>query len=504
MKKYTSLFVVFVILTAGVFLRTVNIDKDLSGDELLTIRIAQADSNKIITMLKEMDIYPPLTYLMVHHWSSPGASNAWIRGYFMLFGIGVCLLIYLITKEYLGEEAARLALLLSAFSPLLIFASQYVRSYIDSAFWMLLSVLFMLKILKGRGGLLIWTGYVAAAALSLYTFYFSALLIFAQLIFIVIVTFKNKKMLLKWFFAFSGVGLIFLPCLAMALRQFHNASGAAFDWSAKGLNFGAFRIGLYTRNIFSLIGFDPYFMVFQGGVTKHFSKGVLLSGIFISLCLIIFFLYSCFKFLESRFSANKTLIWVFPFLIFFPLVLSWMAVALFNTLPNAKYLVVFHALFLILLAAFIYSLLEKKRLVGNIVLFFIIVVFSLRIQDAVSPEFDYTRASQFLKTNLTKDDCLICILPCPIRDNYFRIVETGDFFKVNGKRSGYIPVSKSAWEGLRSKIAPHKEIWFYKVYGNAEVFGADAAIDDFLKNEGYAQNVIKRFRNIDIVKYKRP
>ena len=76
-------------------------------------------------------------------------SGFWVRGYFVLFGIGVCWLVYLIAKEYLDERLGRISLLLSVFSPLMIFTSQYARSYIDSAFWMLLSVLFMLKIIKG-------------------------------------------------------------------------------------------------------------------------------------------------------------------------------------------------------------------------------------------------------------------------------------------------------------------------------------------------------------------
>ena len=101
-------------------------------------------------------------------------STSWIRFYFVLFGVGVCVLIYLIAREYFNEKLANIALLIAAFSPLLIFASQYVRSYMDSAFWMLLSCLMMLRILKGKESIFNWAGYVISCVLSIYTFYFSA------------------------------------------------------------------------------------------------------------------------------------------------------------------------------------------------------------------------------------------------------------------------------------------------------------------------------------------
>ena len=478
-------------------------NKELSGDEINIFSISDQSFDQMISTLITKEVYPPVTYIALHYMMKISRSEIWVRLYFVLFGTGVCFLIYMLAKEFLDSKLAITALILGTFSPLLISTSQYVRSYIDSAFWMLLSTLFMMKIMKGKDSFTNWAGYLISASLSLYTFYFSALLIFSQAIFAVVTTFKNKKLLMKWFLAFFGVGLIFLPWLPVSIRQFHNASSIVFDWSSKGFTFGVFRIGLYARNIFSIVGFDPNFMIFQGGVTKYFPKSILLSVALIILSLGVFFTYHCYKFLKNKFSANKTFVWFLLFLIYFPMILSWSAAALLNTLPMAKYLVALHAIFLILLACFIYSLSERRRLAGNMLLALIIIIFSLRIPDAISPEFDYMKASQFLRSNLTKNDCLICIVDCQFADNNFNIIEAGNYFKLNDKRSGSLPLSERAKQELRSKIAAYEEIMFYKVYGHAEVFGANDMLDNFFKDEGYMPKVVKRIKNIDIVRYKR-
>ena len=499
-KRY--ILAALVLLAAGAFLRTLNLNKEFSGDETILIEISRQDVDQIVPQLTAKDIYPPLTYLAVHYLMRLVRPEFWVRGYFVLFGIGVCWLVYLIAKEYLDERLGRVSLLLSVFSPLMIFTSQYARSYIDSAFWMLLSVLFMLKIIKGKSGIANWTGYAVSMALSLYTFYFSALLLFAQFVFVTASAFKDRKTLLKWYAAFSLVGLAFLPWAPTALRQFHNASSLVYDWAGKGLCVGPFRVGLYARNIFSLIGLDQSFMVFSGGAIRQFAKPVLMVAGLAGIGMFIFFLRYYFKRMEEALPGEKKLVWFLPCLILTPLAMTWVLAAVLNTLPIARYFVAFHALFLILMAVAIRDILTRKKALGISILAIMLIVFAARIPEAVSSEFGTRGASLFLRSHLSKSDCLICVSLCP-EEGAFNIIKTDRYLKLNDRGSEYIIDSPDSRKQLANKIAMFKKAWFYKVYGNAEIFGANKIVESLLEEQGYRQEKVLKFKNIDIIMYKK-
>lgn len=496
------ILIVTALLGAGLFLRTLNMDKEFSGDETTLIEISAHDAGQIIPQLTSKEIYPPLTYLAVHYLMRLVGSEFWVRSYFILFGMGVCWLVYLIAKEYLDERLGIISLALSVFSPLVIFASQYARSYIDSAFWMLLSILFMLKIVKGKAGIANWAGYVLSMALSLYTFYFSALLLFAQMVFVTVFIFNDRKALLKWYAAFFLVGLIFLPWASTALGQFHNASSLVYDWAGKGFSVGPFRIGLYARNIFSLVGFDQSFMIFRDGVVKQFTKPVLIVAGLAGIGIFIFFLRYYFKSTMKTLPGEKRLAWFLPCLILVPLVTTWVLAAVLNTLPVARYFVAFHALFLILMAVVIRDILMRKRALGILALAVMLILFAVRIPEAVSAEFGTRDASSFLRSQMGKNDCLICVNLCP-DESAFNVIKIDKYIQLNAKGSEYIVGSSDSRKEFTDKVAMFKKAWFYKVYGNAEIFGSNRITERLLEEQGYRQEKVFKFKNIDIVLYSK-
>jgi len=504
-KKYSSPTSLFVLscLIASISFRIVNLNKPFLGDEYILANISKLNFAEIFTILKEKVGYPPLSYIFLYFWGKVSQSEIWIRLYFVMFGIGVCILAYLFGREYLDKKLGRISLLLTTFSPLLIFTSQYVRSYIDSTFWMLLSSFFMLKIIKGRDRLVNWVGYIGAVTLSFYTFYFSALLVFAQFIFVTFAMRKNKKLIFKWYLSIFLAGLLFIPWLSTAIIQYNTGSSLVYDWSTKGFNFGLFRIGQYTRNIVSLVGFDPHFMVFKGGVRAHFGDSVIISGIILCFGILFFFLREHFRYLKEKFSGNKVLIWFFPSLIFIPLLVSWTCAALLNILLNAKHLVVLHVFFLMLISIFIHSLYEKKRLIGRIFIILILGVFMVRIPHAISSEFDTIKAESFLRENLGNDDCLICVSIAPAEGSLPNVIKIKKYFMLNETGSEYVVVSSKVWDELRQQIISFKSIWFYRAYGNFEIFKANHLVDNWLRNNGY--NAIRKesFRNIELIEYRR-
>lgn len=503
-KRCYAIVILPALFFIALSLRMLNANKEFSGDETILLSISQHNFDQIIPILKQKEVYPPLTYILVHYWAHLNNSLLWIRMYFVLFGMGVCFVIYLIAKEYMDIKLARISFLFAVFSPLLIFISQYARSYGDSSLWMLLSTLFMLKIINGKNKFVNWLAYTMSIALSLYTFYFSSLLIFAQFIFATIFKWKDKKFMLKWYLAICAAGLIFLPWGPSALGQFKNASSIAYDWSDKGVNFGIFRLGLYTRNIFSVIGFDPYFMVFEGGISSHFSKIILVISVIASFSALFFFLYYCFKWLKSKFPENSALVWFFPFLAFIPLIISWLCAWLFNTLPIPKYLAAFHSFFLILLSIFVCALWEKKKITCILFIVFILGIFAARIPSAVSVEIEGEKATFFLKENLMQDDCLIMLDSGPRKEGLIsRTVGLGKFLKLNEKGTAYEITSAEIWNELKQNLQHCRRIWFYKAYGNIEIFGGNRIVERWMKNEEYRVKEVNKFKNIDIIEYER-
>ena len=505
-RFYHSLFIVCVLLAIGLSIRMVNLNKEYSGDESSLVEFTHMGFDKMIGELKGRDIYPPLTYILVHLWLLIHDSTAWMRMYFVLFGAGSCLLIYLIANEYLDRKLALLVLLFAVFSPLLISISQILRSYADSAFWLLLSTFFMIRIIKGKNTLMDWSVYTASLVLSLYTFYFSALFILSQFVYVVVFMRSDKKLVLKWFLSLVITGLVFAPWVPSALGQFHNASSISFDWSDKGFNVGFLRLGLYARNLVSMMGLDPSFMIFPGGVQVHFTKIVLAAVVTAVSGAFIFILYTSFGFLKNKFedSGDSRLLWLPLWMAFLPLLFSWLFAGLLNTLPTAKYLAVPHSMFLILIAAFIGNLWSGKRRVSILFLLLVLLIFASRIPAAVSPEFEYRKSIIFLEENLTKYDCLICINSPPagsVTNN--AIVIDKKYINLNAQKSAYLPLPDQVWQDIRGRIKSCRSVWSYRVHGHFELFGLYAQIDDFLKTEGYKIKEKYRFRNIDIIKLEK-
>lgn len=401
--KNSLISILFLILFLGLslFFRTLNLNKGISGDEEILSDIAKLNLNQIFETIKQEDVYPPVSHILLHHWMFFSQSEVWIRMYFVLFGMGVCALIYLIGKEYINERFGILALAISAFSPLLIFTSQFIRSYGDSAFWMLLSTFYLLKIIKGKDSRIVWVFYLLTIIVSLYTFYFSVFIIFAQFLLLVIFKRRERKILLRSIFVYSLAGLAFLPWLPIAVKQL-NSRPIFYNWANKGFCVARLPLGIWTRNIFSLFGFDPYFMIFQGGIIKHFSKSLLMGMVILTLIGLIFFMYYILKYLKKLFPRDKALIWFFIFLISIPLVLSWACGEILNPQPNAKYLVILHIFFIVLVSVFVYGLWLNKSIGTLLTPVIILGIFISRIPVALLPGYDDKKSYRFPKRKFEK------------------------------------------------------------------------------------------------------
>lgn len=505
-RKILSVIIFFVILVIAISLRFTELDKGYNSDEGLMFSLAKASSNKLFaTVIKKGD-FPPLPYLLLHIWIKLGQSESevWVRSYFVIFGIGVCILIYLIAKIYLNNVFGLVAFFIAATSPFLIWASQFMRSYIDSCFWALLSTFFMLKILKGDLHLKNKIGYVLSAVLGLYTFYYNVFIVISQAIYFIVVNYKEPKRIKKWLFLDVIMGVIFLPGILIAILQSRNFTAISPQYTAKGLQIFGLYIGQYARSIGALFGIDPEFL-FMHSLAATIDRGILITVsilIFSITIMISLYFIKCLNNIQKK----RELVLFFPVLAFLCIAIYGIMVEFFYFPPNVnKYLTWVHAIFIPAISAGIYYN-RNRKLIISLLLSFILIIYVSRWKEARMPEFETKKAYSFILTHMGKDEVLVMVR----NTNFYldlssikKYIILKDYLDIDPKTGNYFKLNSYGLTKLGNIASSSKSIWFYRNYGNDELFGGNRLVMNWLEDNGYEVYQINKFHRIDIINYKK-
>lgn len=501
--KNKNLIIIFFLFVLAIFLRSINLNKGYSGDEVITLLSASENFSHIIPTLIKYDAHPPLTSILLHFWMGISHNEIFIRYYFILFGMGVLLVTYFIAREYFGKNRIilLLVLFLSAISPMLIFASQYIRNYIDSAFWILLSNYFLLLIVNNKGRKGAWAGYLVSAILSIYTFYFCAFIILSQTIYMFIFKFKERNIIKKWIVSQAVIALLFLPWTPNLLKQIFNKNSAlSLHWERLGFKFAGLDLGIYARNISSLFGFDYFFIVYPEGIKRHFGFPLLFLIAVSTFLLLIFFLFLTLKWLRKEFGNTPEKIWFLPCLSLLPVAISWISAKILKILPYAMYLAALHSIFIILISYFFYSLISRYKKTGTVILVSLILLYTSRIFIVITPMYEWKKALEYLKLELKDGDCLVMVDSLPGRETlsipYFNL--SGYIFETDPLTSEYRPLPETSTKNIKDALRPFKRIWFFSCYGNTEIFGGNKIIYGFLKGSDRKEVAVKEFNNVKL------
>lgn len=493
----------FIVLFIAIGLRLFYLDKGYNSDEGWLLKAAALDTEKLIPFLGEgRSVYPPLSPFLLHLWIKLGNSEVWVRSYFVLFGVALCGLVYFLGKSYLDERFGLIAFLIAAFSPLLIWSSQFIRSYIDSAFWAVLSTYFMLKLLDGKNFLRFSLGYIFASSAALYSSYLNVLILISQSIFILIFYLKDLKFLKKWIILQAFVIIIFIPCLVLLLKQAKLATAIDPKWSERGFQILGLNIGYYARSIAALFGIDPNFLTAYS-LTQKLSKYALLGLAALSFCIISWIFVTALQNL-GKILKDRRRVWFFPLISISALILYDTLVEVMNFPLQTEYFVPQHVLFLFVLSALVYP---SRRVVkvNPLALALISVIFILRFQDAVKPEFETKRAYNYLANNVSTSDCLLMVRNTNryIDLKAFNAEIMYGYIKKDSDADYYRPLDENAKAALSNVKEKYKNIWFYRAYGNDEILGANRLIMNWLQENGYVIESVQKFKRIDLVRYKR-
>ncbi len=225
------LVIFLLILLAGFALRLYRLGyQSLWYDETVSILLARK-SLAALTAHTAGDIHPPLYYYLLHFWIRLAGSSEFSLAFLSLaFGVLLIPLLFYLGRRLYGVRIGLLGALLLALSPFNLWYSQEVRMYTLGASLGLISLLFLLRLIKSqpwpRRGY--WAGYILASALGLYILYYYAFLLLAQNLMVIgwwlarWVKGKQRFSLQPWVSSQVGILLLYLPWLPIAFRQAAN------------------------------------------------------------------------------------------------------------------------------------------------------------------------------------------------------------------------------------------------------------------------------------------
>ncbi|MCK4256584.1 glycosyltransferase family 39 protein, partial [candidate division WOR-3 bacterium] len=185
------------------------------GDEIATIDVASKPLSQLLRHLVEIDIHPPIYFLIIHFWIIPfGQSEFALRFPSIIFSILTFILVFFYLKK---SKLGIASLLLFMSSPFIVMYSRMARYYSLLMFLSVLSIISLLEFInrpERKWKLL----YCVSNILLLYTSYPGIILFIVENVYYLIRK-KNKKIisLSTWIFMQSIVILFYLPWIYVLL-----------------------------------------------------------------------------------------------------------------------------------------------------------------------------------------------------------------------------------------------------------------------------------------------
>lgn len=186
-------------------------------DEAVSVYLASFRLTEILEQgMSLQEPNPPLYHLALSIWMRIfGSGEAPVRLMSALLGTLYLPAVYLLGKRLLSTRVALVATLLASLSPFLVWYSQEARMYAMVAVLSAWSIYCFVRALETPGWYW-WTSYVVLTVASCYVHLYAAFLLPAQLIFLVLYTFRKREVLWRGVLAWGLSLLCFAPWLVRA------------------------------------------------------------------------------------------------------------------------------------------------------------------------------------------------------------------------------------------------------------------------------------------------
>lgn len=240
MNTKKTMYWLIIIILLGTFIRFYNLGKESfwldEGTTSMTLK--KYSALQILKNVKEKgqilpDYYSygkysydedlPMYYLLLSNWAKVFGLNEFsLRFFSALFGTLALIAIFYLGRYLFNNEAGILAAFLAAINPTLLWYSQEARQYSYLLFMSLLSVIFLLKLLK-QGKTKHFFGFLIVNAFIIYSHFpwvifiafegfYAAYILYSDYI-------SKKKFNTKVLAAFLIIGIMYLPIIGRAINS---------------------------------------------------------------------------------------------------------------------------------------------------------------------------------------------------------------------------------------------------------------------------------------------
>ena len=188
----------------------------LYGDEAFAARFTALPLREMLAGLTSYESQPPLYYSLLALWRHLAGSGEFaLRFISAWFGALAVPLIYDLGRRLTGKSLGSSAALLTAINPYLVWHSQEARMYAMLAALGCASLALLLRAWQS-GRRAPWRAWAAVTWLALFTHYFAAFLLAAQVLVLIVETGRNRRsrQFTDWAVPLGAGGLLYLPWLA--------------------------------------------------------------------------------------------------------------------------------------------------------------------------------------------------------------------------------------------------------------------------------------------------
>ncbi|MCL2444841.1 glycosyltransferase family 39 protein [Candidatus Saccharibacteria bacterium] len=235
-KRYDlKIFIAMAVLFTFVTGLVMGMGQQLWFDESYSLMVAQRSVPEIIDVIST-DVHPPVYYIALHAWGQVfGFSEMSARILSVIFYSAMMGLVVLMLAKMFGKKVAIMAVPILIVAPFLLRYGFEVRMYSLAALIAVGSTYVLYNAWKTDKWKW-WGVYAVLVALGMYTLYVMGFVFVAHLVWLVVMTLKAKKSLVrqKWVPAYLVSMILFLPWLPILVTQFQSSGLAEmsnFGWA---------------------------------------------------------------------------------------------------------------------------------------------------------------------------------------------------------------------------------------------------------------------------------
>lgn len=198
-------------------------------DEAYSILVAKQPVAEILR-LTGVDTHPPLYYLILKGWAGLfGWSDVALRSLSALALGGAVVVGGMLVRRLFGTKAALMTLIFLVLAPFLLRYGFEIRMYALASFIGVLATYLLVCAVEAkdtRRQLWFYAAYAVTVALGIYTLYYLAILWITHVIWLMYLARVKRQSILKqrWWLAYTGSALLFLPWLPTFLGQINNGA----------------------------------------------------------------------------------------------------------------------------------------------------------------------------------------------------------------------------------------------------------------------------------------